>query len=50
MTMTTIQFAGGAPAAPVASPLIRRVDGMEIPCRGHLAAGASVTRGHRPSM
>ena len=34
MTMSTIQFAGGAPAAPVASPLIRRVDGMEIPSAG----------------
>jgi hypothetical protein len=35
MTMTTIQFGGDAPAAsPVASPLIRRVDGMELPAAG----------------
>lgn len=35
MTMTTTQFGGDAPAvSPVASPLIRRLDGMELPAAG----------------
>jgi hypothetical protein len=35
MTMTTIQFAGDAPAvSPVATPLIRRIDDMEVPATG----------------